>query len=187
MRCQLLNPLFVLTLYLLCNAGTGNSAKPASGPVTVDSAEQLLWCQPLLSGAVCGEAAAVMVSAFVLQLAAYTMLRVTVGLPPALSFRSGSVAHLLGGSFCAFCWSTGECITANPWGPCCWCSMWPRSTLQPAAKQVQNRHSTLSPQTSHSTLSDRMYTFILMSQKIHQPASPGQQKRPWAVFTNRHM
>ena len=73
--------------------------------------------------AVCRQAAAVTSFAFFLKLLAYTLLSLTVGLPSVLSIRAGFVTQLLGGSFCAFCWSACEIAIhlrlLPPWFKCC--------------------------------------------------------------------
>ncbi len=65
--------------------------------------------------AVSAEAAAVTAVAFGAKLIGYTLLRMTVGLSPVLSIRSGSMTQLLGGSFCAFCWSAGRTTSFCSW------------------------------------------------------------------------
>ena len=64
----------------------------------------------LLCDAVLQEAVAVIASAIIVKFTLYLVLYSTVGVLGDLSVTAGFITHLMAGSFCAFCWSTGQVV-----------------------------------------------------------------------------
>ena len=64
----------------------------------------------LCSDAALQQAALVTTSAVVVKLTFYLLLCLSIGVRGDLSVRAGFTTHLMAGSFCAFCWSTGQAM-----------------------------------------------------------------------------